>query len=116
MFIPRRSGYRAGLYVSSVVGDYRHLLTIFFLSVLEIEPGDFSSQYDPSDWKEYFCVLERDPPAIRICLDEQVSKFTASTVVEFDWVWDSFVVDNFGVKFESHTSITYLISWSICSI
>ncbi|CAB4006667.1 Hypothetical predicted protein, partial [Paramuricea clavata] len=39
--------------------------------ILGLEPGDLSRQYDQSDWKEYFCVLEREPPAIRIFLDEQ---------------------------------------------
>ena len=48
----------------------------FRLSVLGLEPGDQSRQYDQSDWKEYFCVLEREPPAIRIFLDEQVSSKT----------------------------------------
>lgn len=92
MFIPHHSGYRAGPYARSIVGGYRHLLTTFLFSVLELEPGDFSRQYDPSDWKEYFCVLEREPPAIRICLDEQVSAFTALNIVKLASVWSSFMV------------------------
>ena len=59
---------------ASLLIGYRHLLINFSLLVVELEAGDLSRQYDPSDWKEYFCVLEREPPAIRICLDEQVSR------------------------------------------
>ena len=40
--------------------------------VLEIGPGVLLRQFDATDWKEYFCVLEREPPTIRIFLDEQV--------------------------------------------
>lgn len=37
-----------------------------------MSPGDVFRHYETTDWKEYYCVLERDPLAIRIFLDEQV--------------------------------------------
>ena len=77
MFITRHSrvphsGLVARREICVIRVDGSHLLIIFSLAVLGIEPGDISGQYDLSDWKEYFCVLEREPPAIRIFLDEQV--------------------------------------------
>ena len=94
MFIHPHSGVALGSTHASLLTGYRHLLINFSLLVVELEAGDFSRQYDPSDWKEYFCVLEREPPAIRICLDEQVSRPMVYSLLDcsrirlgFGWLW-----------------------------
>ncbi|XP_046844941.1 disabled homolog 2-interacting protein-like isoform X2 [Xenia sp. Carnegie-2017] len=39
--------------------------------IVDLKEDGGTRQYSEGDWKEYFCVLERHPPALRIFLDEQ---------------------------------------------